>query len=66
MTPAFLHPHCDHCDGPVERFVVERFRETGSYVIFVSCHDKHKRLVLTEDDMVGYEAGPLVKIRMPK
>jgi hypothetical protein len=64
MTPSFEYPVCPACRRPVERLAVEHNRVTGSYLITTSCHGKNRLLRLTEDDMEGYPAGPLVKLSL--
>ena len=64
MMPSFEYPMCPICARPVERLTVEHNTVTGSYLIAASCHGKNRHLRLTEDDMVGYQAGPLVKLSM--
>lgn len=66
MTPAFEYPTCPTCRRPVERLTVEHNTLTGSYLITVACHGKNRLLRLTTDDMVGYQAGPLVKLELDR
>jgi hypothetical protein len=66
MRPSFEYPTCPTCKRPVERLVVEHNSATGSYLITTSCHGKNRLLRLTEDDMVGYKTGPLVKLSLDK
>jgi len=66
MMPAFEYPTCPTCKRPVERLTVERNTLTGSYLVAVSCHGKNRLLRLTEDDMVGFQSGPLVKLELEK
>jgi hypothetical protein len=49
---------------PVERLTIEHNTATGSYLITTSCHGRNRLLRLTEDDMVGYKTGPLVKLAL--
>lgn len=62
--PAFLHPTCPVCNLPVERLTIEHNRVTSSYLINASCHGRARVLVLTEDDLVGFEQGPLVTLNL--
>jgi hypothetical protein len=66
MTPSFEYPTCPTCNRPVEKLTVEHNTVTGSYLIAASCHGTNRLLRLTEDDMVGYTGGPLVKLAMEK
>jgi hypothetical protein len=66
VKPAFEYPTCPTCKRRVERLVVEHNRATGSYLITTSCHGKNRLLRLTEDDMAGYQPGPLVKLELEK
>jgi hypothetical protein len=64
MTPAFTFPDCPTCKRPVERLTIEHNTLTGTYLINAFCHGKARLLRLTEDDLVGYETGPLVTLRL--
>jgi hypothetical protein len=64
MTPAFEYPACPTCKRPVERLTVEHNATTGSYLIAATCHGRNRLLRLTEDDMVGYQNGLLVKLEL--
>lgn len=66
MTPSFEYPACPTCKRPVERLTVERNPLTGSYLVTASCHGKNRLLRLTEDDMAGFQSGPLVKLELEK
>jgi hypothetical protein len=66
VTPSFEHPICPTCKRPVERLTIDHNATTGSYLITASCHGRNRLLRLTEDDMVGYQAGPLVKLELGK
>ncbi len=66
MTPSFEYPFCPTCKRPVERLTVEHNRATGSFLIAAMCHGTNRHLRLTEDDMVGFTGGPLVKLAMEK
>ena len=64
MNPSFAYPNCPTCSRPAERMTIEHNALTGSYLIAVTCHGKNRLLRITEDDLVGFQHGPLVLLKM--
>lgn len=60
--PSFEFPRCARCDRLVDRMIIERNHDTGSFWITVFCHDKRQRLIVTAKEIDEHGGNPVVKI----